>query len=55
MSKKKQKKVDDTIDTIDNTDDTIDTNDIINDTDTNHKLNRTLIVGPSFCGKTHLL
>ena len=45
VQKIKQKKVNDTIDT----------NDIIIDTDTNHKLNRTLIVGPSFCGKAHLL
>ena len=38
----------DPIDTIDITDDT-------NDTDTSHKLNRTLIVHPSFCCKTYLL
>ena len=52
VQKIKQKKVNDTIDIIENT---IDTNDIIIDTDTNHKLNRTIIVGASFCGKTHLL
>ena len=54
VQKVNQKKVNYTIGTIDNTDDTNDKNDIIIDTDTNHNLNRTLIVGPSFCGKTHL-
>ena len=49
MSKKK--KVNDTIATIDKIDDTIDTNDVVIDTDTNHKLNRILLDGCSFCGK----
>ena len=49
----KQKTVNDKIDF---TDDTIDKikNDTI-DADTNPKLNRTIIVGPSFCGRTSLL
>ena len=58
VQKINRKKVIDTSDTIDITDDpidAIDTNDKIIDTDTTHKLNPTLIVGPSFCAKTHLL
>ena len=58
VHKIKQKKVNDTIDTSDITHDaidTIDTNDTTIATDTNHKLNRELIVGASFCGETYLL
>ena len=51
----KQIKVNDTIDIQDDTIDTIDTNDIIIDTERNQKLNRTLKVGTTFWGKTHLL
>ena len=43
------------IDIVDITDDKIDTvvtNDIKIYTNTNDKVNRTLLVGPSFCGKT---
>ena len=47
----KKKKVNDTIATIDNIDDTIDTNDVMIDTDTNHKLNQISLDGRSFCGK----
>ena len=50
-----KQKLNDTIDITNDTIDTIDTNDIIVDTDTNRTLDRTLIVGPSFCGRTHLL
>ena len=50
-----KQKVNDTIDTNDNTVDTIKTNIFIIDTETNYKLNRTLLVGPTFCDKTHLL
>ena len=42
------KKVNDTIDITDDITDTIDSNDIISNTDTNHKLNRTIIVGAGF-------
>ena len=50
-----KQKVNDTIDIIDDTIDTFVTSDIIINTGTNHKLNRRILVGPSFCGKTHLL
>ena len=53
VQKKKQNKVNDIIDNTEDTNDII-KNDTI-DADTNHELNRTLIVGPSFCGKTYLL